>query len=61
MAILHRFSAVLLYCDSTHFFASRRGISGDSRPAILGIMPVAIRDSVPLRSRMALLTFSSLN
>ena len=26
MAILNRFSAILLYCDSTHFFASRCGI-----------------------------------
>ena len=34
MAILNRFSAILLYCDSTHFFASRCGISGDSRPAL---------------------------
>ena len=30
MAILSRFSAILHYCDSTHFFASRCGISGDS-------------------------------
>ena len=50
MAILNRFSAILLYCDSTHFFASRCGISGDSGPAILGIVRFAIRDSVPLRS-----------
>ena len=48
MAILNRFSAILLYCDSTHFSASRCGISGDSRPAILGIVRSAIRDSVPL-------------
>ena len=48
MAILNRFSAILLYCDSTHFFSSRCGMSGDSRPA-LGIMRFAIRDSVPLR------------
>ena len=48
MAILNRFSAILLYyCDSTPFFASRCGISGDSRPAILGIVRFAIRDSVP--------------
>ena len=38
MAILNRFSAILFYCDSTYFCASRCGISGDSRPAILGIM-----------------------
>ena len=44
MAILNRFSAILLYCDSTRFFASRCGISGDSRPAILGIVRFAIRD-----------------
>ena len=50
MAILNRFSAILLYCDSTHYFASRCGISGDSGPAILGIVRFAIRDSVPLRS-----------
>ena len=49
MAILNRFSAILLCCDSTHFFASRCGISGDSGPAILGIVRFAIRDSVPLR------------
>ena len=49
MAILNRFSAILLYCDSTHIFASRWGISGDSKPAILGIVRFAIRDSVPLR------------
>ena len=49
MAILNRFSAILLYCDSTHFFASRCRIAGDSRPAILGIVRFAIRDSVPLR------------
>ena len=50
MAILNRFSAILLYCDSTHFFASRCRISGDSGPAILGIVRFAIRDSVPLVS-----------
>ena len=32
------------------FFASRCGISGHSRPAILGIVRFAIRDSVPLSS-----------
>ena len=48
MAILNRFSAILLCCDSTHNFASRCGISGDSRPASLGIVRLAIRDSVPL-------------
>ena len=52
MAILNRFSAILLYCDATHFLASRCRISGDSRPAILGIVRFAIRDSVPLRSRV---------
>ena len=51
MAILNRFSAILLYCDSTHFFAFRCGISGDSRPAILGIVRFSIRDSVPLVAR----------
>ena len=43
------FPAILLCCDSTQFSASRCGISGDSRPAILGIVRFAIRDSVPLR------------
>ena len=51
MAILNQFSAILLYFDSTHFFASRCGISGDSRPAILGIVRFAIRESGPLSSR----------
>ena len=51
MAILNRFSAILLYCDSTHFLASRCGIAGDPRPAILGIVRFAIRDSVLLRAR----------
>ena len=32
-----------------HYFASCCGISGDSRPAILGIVRFAIRDFVPLR------------
>ena len=49
MAIPNRFSAILLYCDSTQFCASRCGISGDSWPAILGIGRCAIRNSVPLR------------
>ena len=35
-------SAILLCCDSAPFFASRCGISGDSRPAILGIWRFAI-------------------
>ena len=43
MAILNRFSAILLYCASTQSFASRCRISGDSRPAILGIVRFAIR------------------
>ena len=47
MAILNRFSAILLYCDSTHVCASRCGISGDFS-AILGIVRFAVRDSVPL-------------
>ena len=38
----------LLRFDS--FFASRCGSSGDSRPAIPGVVGFAIRDSVPLRS-----------
>ena len=46
MAILNRFCAILLYCDSTYSFASRCGISGDSGPASLGIMRFTIRDSV---------------
>ena len=53
MAILNRFAAILLYCDSTPFFASGCGILGDSRPAILGIVRFAIRDSVPLSCRGA--------
>ena len=51
MTILNRFSANLLYCDSNRFFAFCCGISGDSRPAILGIMRFAVRDSVPLKCR----------
>ena len=43
MAILDRFSAILLSCNSTHYFASRCGNSGDSRPTILGIVRFAIR------------------
>ena len=35
LAILNRFSATLLHCDSTHFCASCFGNSGDSTPAIL--------------------------
>ena len=50
MAILNKFSAILVYCDSTQFFACCCGMSGDSRPAILGIVRFAIRDSVLLRS-----------
>ena len=49
MAILNRCSAILLCCDSTHVLASRCGISGDSRRTILGIVRLAIRDSVPSR------------
>ena len=52
MAILNRFSAILLFCDPTHVFASSCGISDDSRPAIMGIMRFAIRDSVPLSSQL---------
>ena len=48
LAILNRFSAIQHCCDSAHFFASRRGNSGDSKPAIPGIVRFAIRDSVPL-------------
>ena len=47
MAIPNRFSAILLHCDSTHFFASRCGISGVSRPTILGIVQFAILDCMP--------------
>ena len=32
MTILNRFSVILLYCESTQFLASRRGISGNSGP-----------------------------
>ena len=52
MAILNGLSAILLYCDSTHVFASRCGIAGDSKPAILGIVRFAIRDSVLLSSQV---------
>ena len=52
IAILNRVSAILRYCDSIRFFASRCRISGDSRPAILGIVRFAIRDSVPLSSEV---------
>ena len=38
MAILNRFSAVLPYCDSTYFCASRCGNSGDFRLAILELV-----------------------
>ena len=58
MATLNRFSAILLYCDSTRFFASRCGISGDSRPAILGIVRFTICDSVLLSAKV--ITFSYL-
>ena len=54
LAILNRFCAILLCCDSAHFFASRCGNSGDSKPAIPGIVRFAIRDSVPLRSSQTL-------
>ena len=45
----------LIFCDSTlllfaFIFASRCGISGDSRPAILGLVRFMIRDSMPLSS-----------
>ena len=36
--LVSRFSTALLYCDSAPSFSSRRGISGDSRPSILGIV-----------------------
>ena len=49
MAILNRFSAIVLYCDPAPAFASRCKISGDFRPAILG----SIRDSVPLRFNLS--------
>ena len=48
MAILNRFSSILLHFDSTEMFACHCGILGDSRPAILGIVRFTIRDSVPL-------------
>ena len=43
---IFRDSTVLRF--NSLFFASRRGISGDSRPAILGIVRFATRDSVSL-------------
>ena len=58
LAILNRFSAILLCCDSAHFFASRCGNSGDSKPAIPGIVRFAIRDSVPLSSGVSCYAFS---
>ena len=51
MAILNQFSAILLCCDSTQLSASRCGISVDSRPAMLGIVRFAIRDSVVLSQK----------
>ena len=42
LAILSRFSAILFYCDSTCFNASCCENSGDSWPAILGIVRFAI-------------------
>ena len=45
MAILNRFSAILLYSDLTNFLcASRCRISGDSRPATLGIVRFSIQN-----------------
>ena len=38
MAILNRFSAILLCCDSTHFLGFSLRIPGDSRPGTLGIV-----------------------
>ena len=48
MAILNRFSVILLYCDSTHFLDSRCEISGDSRPAILRVAP--LQNEIALKS-----------
>ena len=42
--------AILFYCDSPLFLVSCCGFSGDSSPAILGIVRFAVRDSVPLSS-----------
>ena len=49
MAILNRFSPRVYFTAIRLVFASRRGIFGDSRPAILGIVRFAIRASVPLK------------
>ena len=59
MAIPNRiFSAILFFVIRFLFLLlaaeSRCGISGDSRPAIVGIVRFAIRDSVPLRSLLFL-------
>ena len=59
MASLNRFSAILFYCDSTHLFASRCRISGDSRPAILGSVRFVICNFVPLRNLALLATRGS--
>ena len=48
LAILSRFSVVLLHCGSTQVCASRCRNSGDSRPAMRGNVRFAIRNSVPL-------------
>ena len=49
MAILNRFPRFYFTAIRLIFVASRCRISGDSRPAILGIIRFAVRDSVPLR------------
>ena len=52
MAILNRFSAILLYCDSSHLFASRCGISGDSRLRDSRFCAVKVREENPLLNRI---------
>ena len=43
LAILNRFTSMLVHGDSAQFCASRCGHSGDSNPAILGIVRFSIR------------------
>ena len=50
LAILNRFSAISLHCDSTHFCTSRLGNPGDSWSAMLGIVRFVICDSMPSNS-----------
>ena len=50
MEILNRFSAILLTANQQKIACPCGKFSGHSRPAILGIVRFAIRDSMPLSS-----------